>query len=325
MRVVKYIQNTKGMCDTKMKATLVVMAAGMGARYGGDKQIEGIGPDGEILMEYSIYDAVRAGFTKVVFIIKEDMLDTVKKLCGDRLSKCMGNDGNSIEVFYAFQDYSSIPSFYRIPEERTKPFGTVHAVLCAKEFIQEPFVVINADDYYGISAYKTILDEVLAMPESGMATMVGYLLKNTVSANGAVTRGICREMDGYLQKVTETYKIRLFPDGTIRDTASDENGMLLDPEAIVSMNIWGFTPWIFEKMNEYFENFLRKIPAGDLKAECLLPVMVDEMIKKNTLRVSMLRTDAHWFGMTYKEDREAVREELFKLHEKNIYPKTLHI
>lgn len=308
-----------------MKATLVIMAAGMGARYGGDKQIEGIGPDGEILMEYSIYDAIRAGFTKVVFIIKEEMLDIVKKLCGDRLGRCIGNDGNPIEVAYAFQSYDSIPAFYHIPEERTKPFGTVHAVLCAKDFIHEPFVVINADDYYGVNAYKTILDEVLAMPESGRATMVGYLLKNTVSENGAVTRGVCREENGYLQKVTETYKIRLFPDGTIRDTASSEEGVLLDPEAVVSMNIWGFTPWIFTVMEEYFQHFLQKIPDGDSKAECLLPVMVDEMIGKNTLRVSMLHTNAHWFGMTYKEDREAVRNELLALHKQGVYPETLHI
>ncbi len=307
-----------------MKAALVIMAAGMGARYGGNKQIDGIGPDNEILMEYSIHDAIRAGFTKVVFIIKEDMLETVKRICGTRLESLKTADGNPLEVKYTFQDYSSIPPFYSIPSDRTKPFGTVHAVLCAREYINEPFCVINADDYYGIPAYETMFKELSRLPESGEATMVGYRLKNTVSEHGAVTRGVCSEKDGYLQNVTETYKIRLFPDGSIRDTATDENGVLLDPESVVSMNIWGFTPRMFEAMENYFEAFLKNIQEGDIKAECLLPIMVDAMIKEGSLKVSMLHTDAQWFGMTYKEDREIVRGELLKLHNSGIYPPTLH-
>ena len=174
-----------------MKAALVIMAAGMGSRYGGSKQVDGIGPNGEILMEYSVFDARRAGFTKVVFIIKPEMRDLMEDLVGKRLAERRTAEGEKVEVCYAYQDFSSVPSFYKVPEERVKPFGTVHALLCARECVSEPFVVINADDYYGVDAFKTIYRELSKLAETGEGTMVGYDLCNTVSEHGTVTRGVC--------------------------------------------------------------------------------------------------------------------------------------
>ena len=178
-----------------MKVSLVIMAAGLGSRYGGSKQIDGIGPHNEILMEYGIYDALRAGFNKVVFIIKPDMAELMDRLCGDYLREMTALDGNPLEVEYVFQDFSSVPDFYEIPEERTKPFGTVHALLCAADAVKEPFCVINADDYYGADAYRTMYDTLLQLPAEGKAAMVGYLLKNTASLHGTVSRGVC-EVEG---------------------------------------------------------------------------------------------------------------------------------
>ncbi len=306
-----------------MKAALVIMAAGMGSRYGGNKQVDGIGPGGEILMEYSIYDAIRAGFTKVVFIIKPDMLDLMKNLCGDRVAQMKTVDGENVEVCYAFQDFSSVPSFYHIPEERTKPFGTTHAVLCARDAVKEPFIVINADDYYGVDAYKTVFNELKNLPERGGATMVAYRLVNTCSPNGTVSRGVCKVEGGKLTGVVETLKIKLFPDGTIRDIAESENGPLLAPETPVSMNMWGFAPSIFEELETYFHNFLRDLAPDAIKAECLLPNMVGELIDRGEMSVTVLDSPAQWFGMTYREDKETVQKELQKLHDRGVYPKTL--
>ena len=186
-----------------MKAALVIMAAGMGSRYGGEKQTDGIGPHGEAIMEYSVYDAVRAGFHKIVFIIKPGMEPTIRALCGDRIQTMRTPQGEPVEVAYAVQDFSSVPGFYTIPKGRTKPFGTVHAALCARDLVEEPFAIINADDYYGVSAFATILQELLALPPVGQGTMVGYRLKNTVSDNGTVSRGVCQLKDGKLEKVKE--------------------------------------------------------------------------------------------------------------------------
>lgn len=304
-----------------MKATLVLMAAGLGSRYGGNKQVDGVGPFGEILMEYSIHDAIRAGFTKVVFIIKEDIVDLVDRLCGNYLRTATTRDGQPLEVCYAMQSYDSVPDFYKIPVERTKPFGTAHAVLCAKDYINEPFCVINADDYYGVDAFRAIYEELQQMPQDGHAAMVGYLLKNTVSENGTVTRGVCRTENGWLTGIKETMKIRLFEDGTIADT---ENGAMdvLNPDAVVSMNLWGFQPSIFEDIDAYFRAFLREI-GDDIKRECLLPSMIGELLEQDRLQVKVLSSADRWFGMTYHEDRQMVSEELKKLHEAGIYPPTL--
>lgn len=302
-----------------MNAALVIMAAGLGSRYGGDKQIDGIGPSGEFLMEYAINDAVKAGFTKVVFIIKPGMEDLIRRMCGDSLSKTILPDGRPLEVVYAFQDFSSIPNFYRIPVDRVKPFGTVHAVLCAEEFVHEPFCVLNADDYYGAEAYQTIIKELRTMP-SGSATMVAYQLKNTASVHGTVSRGVC-EVDGrFLRQVHETKRIQLYEDGSLKDLDRDT---ALDPEVPVSMNFWGFLPEIFPVMREYFHAFLRNIAEEDLKAECLLPIMVDDLLTKGALKVSVLSSSSQWFGMTYQEDRPLVANELKRLHNEGTYPPSL--
>ena len=299
-----------------MNTTLVVMAAGMASRYGGNKQITGMGPNNEILLEYSVCDAMRAGFNKVVFIIRPDMLDAMKRICGDKLAK-------KIDVEYAFQDYSSLPAWYKVPEGRTKPFGTVHAVLCARDCVKEPFAVINADDYYGVDSFQKMHDFLVASAEPSKAAMVGYRLKNTVSIHGAVTRGVCKVVDGRMVDVDEVAKIRLYEDGRIADTSAGEPGRDLDPDALVSMNFWGFQPAIFDKMQAYFEQFLKDADPADIKAECLLPVMVDALLKRDKLTVDMLETEAVWFGVTYQEDRPLVQQALLELHAKGVYPEKL--
>ena len=303
-----------------MKAALVIMAAGLGSRYGGNKQVDGVGPGGEILMEYSIHDAIRAGFTK--FIIKNDMQDLMRSLCGDRIAGLTARDGEPVEVCYAVQDYSSLPAFYTVPAGRTKPFGTTHAVLCARPYVQEPFCVINADDYYGVDAYRAIYEELGRLPQQGKATMVGYLLRNTVSAHGTVSRGVCQVENGHLAGIREALKIQLFPDGSIADVADGQRRELA-ADTPVSMNFWGFMPSIFDQMETYLEDFLRALPPEELKAECLLPNMVGDLLKKGRLSVSVLHSADRWFGMTYHEDRQAVAQELARLHENGTYPATL--
>lgn len=303
-----------------MDISLVIMAAGMGSRYGGNKQIDGIGPNGEILMEYSIYDAIRTGFNKVVFIIKPGMEPMMRELFGNKLETRTTNDGEPVKVRYVVQDFSSVPDFYQIPSERTKPFGTVHALLCAKSAVNEPFCVINADDYYGVDAYASIYEELTTLPAQGKATMVGYQLRNTASANGTVNRGVCHVENGQLQSVHETMNIQLNEDGTL--TALDEEKALA-PDVPVSMNFWGFAPSIFGELETYFNAFLKALPADSLKAECLLPVMVDDLMKRGELTVSVLHSDAQWFGMTYKADKQVVADALRNLHEDGTYPKSL--
>lgn len=271
-------------------------------------------------MEYSIHDALRAGFNKIVFIIKPEMEEMMERLCGGYLRNKTAKDGSPIEVAYAFQDFSSVPDFYTIPEGRTKPFGTVHALLCAADVVDGPCCVINADDYYGIDAYKTIYEELVRLPEQGKATMVGYLLKNTASLHGTVSRGVCTVKGGKLQSVREALKVQLYPDGSLRDLAEDRE---LSPDTIVSMNFWGFAPSIFPALKEYFEGFLRNEAGDNIKAECLLPVMVDNQMQAGKLEVSVLHSTDKWFGMTYQEDRETVAAELRRLHEEGAYPESL--
>ena len=301
-----------------MGATLLIMAAGMGSRYGGNKQVDGLGPNNEILMEYSIYDAIRAGFDHVVFVIKPGMKELLAGICGDRVSK-------KVKVDYVYQDFTSIPSFYQIPAERTKPFGTVHAVLMGKDVINQPFCVLNADDYYGVSAFQTAYDHLQKQAAEGEGAMVGYMLKNTVSKNGTVSRGVCKsDENGYLTEVVETLKIKLCENGEIRDIDEGEPGKLLDAEAPSSMNFWGFTPWFFTKLEAYFHDFLKGLAPDAIKAEALLPRMVDDLMKAGELKVSVLTTDAQWFGVTYKEDKPNVQASLKALHDNGTYPASLH-
>ena len=304
-----------------MHAALVIMAAGMGSRYGGNKQVDGVGPHGEILMEYGVYDAVRAGFDKIVFIIKPDMLELMKRLCGDMASRLHTADGRPVEVCYAYQTTDTLPQFYTWPEGRTKPLGTAHAVLCTRELIHEPFCVINADDYYGVDAYRTIYQALQTLPAEGEAAMVGYLLKNTVTRYGTVSRGVCRTANGKLTDIHETLKIQQFPDGSIADVA-DGTRRELDGDSVVSMNFWGFSPTIFDDMEAYFHDFLRHV-GDDPKAECLLPTMVGDLMEKGRLSVSVLESGDQWFGMTYHEDRPRVASALQKLHDAGVYPDKL--
>ena len=301
-----------------MKKTLLIMAAGLGSRYGGNKQIDRIGPNGEILMEYSIHDALEAGFNKVVFVIRKSMADAFREMIGEKIAR-------KTEVAYAFQEYDSLPGSFIPPAERTKPYGTVHAVMCAKDLIHEPFAVINADDYYGKDAFSAMaasLEKISA--ETNKASMVAYYLKNTISKNGHVTRGICStDSEGHLVTVTETYSILPFPDGTIRDINTDPSGVILDPDALVSMNLWGFLPAFFEDGTEYLDHFLRSSEGDPLKKECLLPALVDQLMHTKGLQVEVLSTNAVWFGVTYKEDKAFVAAELRKLHENGSYPPAL--
>ncbi|MBO4831998.1 MAG: hypothetical protein J5569_06005 [Oscillospiraceae bacterium] len=305
-----------------MKTTLLLMAAGMGSRYGGSKQTDGLGPHGEILMEYAVYDAIRAGFDRIVFIIKPDMVELMDSFCKGRIDARKTRTGENVEVEYVFQDFSSLPGSFSVPEGRTKPYGTAHAVLCAKDAVHEPFAVINADDFYGADAMRKMHGALVSLPSEGRAAMVAYTLGNTVSKNGSVSRGICSVRDGKLDAVTETYKITVRPDGTIFDDA--EGGEVpLDPDALVSMNLWGFTPWIFGELEKYFRDFLSGLAPDEMKKECVLPGMVDSCIKSGRLDVSVLSTDSEWFGVTYREDRQFVSDSLKKMHALRRYPGSL--
>ncbi len=301
-----------------MNTTLLIMAAGLGSRYGGNKQIDRIGPNGEILMEYSIHDAVEAGFDKVVFVIRKSMDQLFREMIGDKISK-------KVKVEYAYQEFDSLPGGFLAPADRTKPYGTVHAVTCAKNVIHEPFAVINADDYYGKDAFKAMADSLHRLHgASGRASMVAYYLKNTVSENGHVTRGVCtKDAEGNLVKVTETYKILPFPDGTIRDINDDPDGVILDPNALVSMNFWGFAPSFFAEGEKYLASFLASGEGDPLKKEYVLPALVDTLMHEQGLKVEVLSTDAVWFGVTYKEDKAYVAGELKKLHDAGAYPAAL--
>ena len=299
-----------------MHTTLLVMAAGLGSRFGGNKQIAKVGPHGELLLHYSIYDAAAAGFDKVVFVIKRAMEAEFRALLEDSIPA-------GVEVHYAFQEFDNLPGGFVPPAERVKPYGTVHAVLAAKDVINEPFAVLNADDYYGKDAFVTMANSLKAMHgKDNVASMVAYGLKNTVSENGTVTRGICeKDADGFLTRVTETYGIKPFPDGTIRDVHHDEAGVILDPDAQVSMNFWGLTPWFFRAAERDLIAFLQDESGDPMKKECALPVEIDRLMHSDGLKVKVLHTDAVWFGVTYLADKEYVSGELRKLHGQGAYPK----
>ena len=292
---------------------LLIMAAGLGSRYGGNKQVDRIGPDGEILMQYSVFDAIKAGFEKIVFVIKPELQQTVEDICKDFR-------GAGVEICFAYQDFSSIPKLYEIPADRIKPFGTVHAVLCAKEAINEPFAIINADDFYGADAFAT-MGKALKALKSPDGLMVAYDLENTVSKNGTVTRGVCQVSEGYLSGIAEVYDIGVEPDGKISDKTVGE----LDPKSPVSMNMWGFTPEIFALMQSSFEEFLLNIKKGDIKAEYVLPNFVGKKISDGDLKIKVLRTSSEWFGVTYKEDRPEVAARLLAMKQNGTYPEGLKV
>lgn len=293
--------------------TLVILAAGLGRRFGGDKQISRVGPDGQMLMEYAAYDAVRAGFDHVVFILKSDMIETVCQTLGDRLSR-------RVRVSYAVQDYSSLPDWYDVPTDRVKPFGTVHALLCAAPYLDasDRFATVNADDYYGPEAFSRMACQLRALAPTGEMAMVSYRLGNTLSENGGVNRGLCHMEEGRLLSIRETCDIRISANGT-----PVADGRALNPNTPISMNFWGFCGTFLPTIADYFADFLKKLPQGELKAECLLPAMVGDLLASGTCTVRADTTPSRWFGMTYREDKQEVADKLATLHGTGVYPQIL--
>lgn len=311
-----------------MKTTLVIMAAGIGSRFGGGiKQLEPIGPNGEIIMDYSIHDAIEAGFNKIIFIIRRDIEADFKEVIGNRIEAVCKK--LNVEVDYAFQDMKDIPGDF--PEGRTKPWGTGQAVLAAKELIDTPFAVINADDYYGKKCYREIHDWLVMDHAKYAISMAGFILKNTLSDNGGVTRGICKVSKGHTHviDVVETPNIiKSVKEGVIEASA---DGVALDPESYVSMNMWGFPakkgekPEFMSVLEKGFKVFFEKsVPANPLKAEYLLPTLIGGMLQQGKCSVKVLETTDKWFGVTYKEDKAAVVDAMHKLIESGIYQEDLY-
>ena len=302
------------------KPVLVVMAAGMGSRYGGMKQIDPVGPNGEVIIDYSIYDARRAGFETVVFVIKHEIEDAFKAAIGDRMSKIMN-------VKYAFQQLDNLPAGFTVPEGREKPWGTCHAILAAKDVIDGPFAVINADDYYGPEAFKVMYDY-LSTHEDGTFydyCMVSYLLKNTVTENGSVARGVCVPTDdGCLANVTERTRIETFEDGSIRYTEDGENWVTLPGDTPVSMNLWGFSKSFLVEAEQRFAAWLEKnVPLNPMKCEYFLPLVVSALIDENKAKVKVLQSTDKWYGVTYKEDKPVVVAAIQQKIEDGLYPANL--
>lgn len=295
--------------------TLVIMAAGMGSRYGGLKQMDAMGPNGETLLEYSVYDAVQAGFGKVVFIIRRDFEKAFKEAVGEQFK-------GVIEVDYAFQALDDLPAGFRVPTGREKPWGTSHAILCARHQVETPFTVQNADDFYGSEAYKVIAQELMKMSnENSESCMVGFEVQKTLSPHGAVTRGVCEAEDGYLTEVVERMQIQRNENGIVQymdeDKAVDMTG-----KEICSMNFWGFTPRLFKALEKRFAGFLKEY-GDQLKSEWLIPTTIDEMIKSGETKVKVLSSRDHWFGVTYPEDKPLVVEAIRKLVNQGEYPSPL--
>lgn len=300
-----------------MKTSLVIMAAGIGSRFGkGIKQLEPVGPGGEIIMDYSIHDALEAGFDRVVFIIRRDLEKDFREIIGNRIEKIC-------PVAYAFQEKENLPAGFTCPEERKKPWGTGQAVLACKGIVNEPFLVINADDYYGKEGFRLAHDFLLEHAnEKGKFCMPGFILKNTLSENGAVTRGVCRVENGYLAGVTETGG--LVHDGAGAAVEKDGERTPIDPRSIVSMNMWALTPDFFEELEGGFTAFLSALKPEDIKAEYLLPTVIDGMIRSGKATVTVLPTNDRWFGVTYQEDKYAVIESFRALHAAGVYTEPLY-
>lgn len=297
--------------------TLVIMAAGMGSRYGGLKQLDSFGPSGEIIIDYSIYDAKCAGINKVVFIIKSENLELFKEKVGDKISK-------HIQVEYAFQELNMLPEGYSIPEGRVKPWGTSHALLCAKDKITTPFVVINADDYYGKETFEVMVNGLKNMETVSsklQGILAGFSLNQTVSENGTVSRGICRVENGYVTGIDERKQIGVFSDG-IKYTLDSENWIGLDNDAVTSMNCFGLTPEFLNVLEEKFPEFLDS-NMEDLKSEYLLPTTIGEKIKDGDMKLKVIDTPSKWFGVTYPEDKALVVEKINEMVKDGIYPSKL--
>lgn len=302
------------------KPVLVIMAAGMGSRYGGLKQIDPVDDQGHIIMDFSIYDAKRAGFEKVIFIIKEENEEDFKEAVGRRMEEIM-------EVEYVYQDLNNLPKGYALPEGRVKPWGTAHAVLSCIDAVDGPFAVINADDYYGSHAFQVIFDYLASHEDDDKYryTMVGYLLKNTLTDNGHVARGVCdMNEDGELTGIHERTRIEKRDGGAAYTEDDGQTWVSLDVDSIVSMNMWGFTASILKEIRDGFPAFLEEgLKSNPMKCEYFLPTVVSDLLKADKAAAAVLKSTDKWYGVTYKEDKPVVVEAIRKLKESGLYPEKL--
>ena len=299
-----------------MKPTLLVLAAGMGSRYGGLKQIDPMGPSGETILDYSVYDAIRARFGKVVFIIRPDFEK-------DFQERIVHKFADKIAVGFAFQTLDRLPADFKIPEGREKPWGTTHAILCARACVQTPFAVINADDFYGRDSYAVLSEQLKKLSnESTAYCMVGFTLKNTLSEHGTVARGVCKaDAQGLLTDIDEMTKIAKTPQGGL-NTAADGKVTELSGNEPVSMNMWGFTPHIFKQLEVLFDEFLAT-KGQELKSECYIPLSVGSLVRSGQATCLVLRTDSTWFGVTYREDKAVVQASIIEEVKRGAYPENL--
>ncbi len=299
-----------------MKPTLLVLAAGMGSRYGGNKQLDEVGPSGETIIDYSIYDAIRAGFGKIVFVIRRDIEEQVRERFYERLN-------GRIEVDYVFQEITNLPEGVKVSPERQKPWGTSHAILVTKEKIKEPFGVINADDYYGVESFKILRDFLVNDQDPNNYCIVGYKLGNTLSEHGHVNRGVCKaNSEGLLVNIVETRQIEKTGDGA---KAPGENGEMLHftGDEIVSMNLWGFKPSCYDFLGQEFKAFINE-KGMDPKSELDIPTSVDKFVKNGEITIKILMSNERWFGVTYREDKPFVVESIKKMVRKGIYPARIY-
>ena len=302
------------------KPVLIIMAAGMGSRYGGLKQIDPVDQDGHIIMDFSIYDAVKAGFEKVIFIIKKENEQDFRETIGDRMAQ-------RIEVEYVFQDIAALPEGFTVPEGRVKPWGTAHAVLSCLSVVDGPFAVINADDYYGQQAFQMIYDYLASHEDTDryQYTMVGYLLENTLTENGHVARGVCgTNADGKLTEITERVRIEKRADGPAYTEDDGATWTPLAGETLVSMNMWGFTNSMLPEIRDRFAAFLSEnLSKNPLKCEYFLPFVVDELIREDKAEVTVLKSKDRWYGVTYREDKPVVVAAIQSLKDQGLYPQKL--
>ncbi len=295
-----------------MKPTLLVLAAGMGSRYGGNKQLDTVGPSGETIIDYSIYDAIRAGFGKIVFVIRRDIEDQVKERFVDKLK-------GKIEVDYVFQEITNLPEGVKVSPERSKPWGTSHAILVTSQAISEPFGVINADDYYGVESFKILHDFLVKDTDPDSYCIVGYKMKNTLSDHGHVNRGVCKVgPDGLLKNIVETRQIEKTSFGA--QAPDGKEGMeRFTGDEVVSMNLWGFKPSCYDFLGKEFRNFINEY-GMDLKSELDIPTSIDKFVKSGEVRIKILMSNERWFGVTYREDKPYVVESINNMISRGIYP-----
>jgi UTP-glucose-1-phosphate uridylyltransferase len=299
-----------------MKPTLLVLAAGMGSRYGGNKQLDEVGPSGETIIDYSIYDAIRAGFGKIVFVIRRDIEDQVRERFVEKLR-------NRIEVDYVFQEITNLPEGVKVAPDRSKPWGTSHAILVTKDKIKEPFGVINSDDYYGVESYKILHDFLVNDEDTNTYSIIGYKLGNTLSEHGHVNRGVCRvSNEGLLQNIVETRQIEKTKSGA-KVTGPDGNVQEFNGNEVVSMNLFGFKPSCYRFLGEEFRNFIN-VRGMDLKSELDIPTSLDKFVKSGDIKIKVLMSNERWFGVTYREDKPFVVESIKKMIRRGVYPARIY-